>query len=177
MSSTHPLAFLRLPYALLTALDSRMYHFWLQPVHYIIRMLHVLSSAAFFGIDLLFVLAVAQHLDRHVLTAISRFMMRPLHWSFGVVMVTGVLLFFYDPVRVGSRAYLTPKLIAIALALISAKFAHRAIFRPIVTSEEKELPSWSGRLCMLSGLLWIAVFVFSCFNSEGVPKVYLRHYF
>ncbi|GBQ29617.1 hypothetical protein AA0472_3031 [Acetobacter estunensis NRIC 0472] len=168
---------MRLPYPLLTALDSRMYHFWLQPVHYIIRMLHILSSAAFFGIELLFVLAVAQNLDRHVLTSISRFMMRPLHWSFAVVMATGVLLFFYDPVRVGSRAYLTPKLLAIALALLSARLGHRAIFRPIVTSERSVLPSWSGVFCIASCVLWIAVFVFSCFNTEGVPKVYLRHYF
>src|ERR1700733_15211254 len=49
MALPNPFDFLRLPTDLLIALDNRTFHFLLQPVHYLVRMVHLLTIAAFFG--------------------------------------------------------------------------------------------------------------------------------
>ena len=49
MPDPHALAFLRIPTGILVALDYRPFHFALQPYHHVIRLLHVLFMAAFFG--------------------------------------------------------------------------------------------------------------------------------
>lgn len=98
--SSHPLAFLRLPNSLLMALDSRAYHFWFQPVHYLARIVHILTMAAFFGLEFLFILAVIQNLDRPTVVRISRFMVKPLHISYALAMISGFALFFYDPMHI-----------------------------------------------------------------------------
>ena len=49
MPDSHLLALIRIPYGVLTALDSRGFHYALQPYHYLVRAAHVLTMAAFFG--------------------------------------------------------------------------------------------------------------------------------
>ncbi|ANA14696.1 hypothetical protein [Acetobacter oryzifermentans] len=175
--SSHPLAFLRLPNSLLMALDSRAYHFWFQPVHYLARIVHILTMAAFFGLEFLFILAVIQNLDRPTVVRISRFMVKPLHISYALAMISGFALFFYDPVHIGNRAYLSPKLIALAVAGVLAWLGHKSIYWPVMAGRDNDLPKWTKAFCVASCVVWAAVIVFSCLNSEGVPKVYLRHYF
>jgi hypothetical protein len=169
----HPFAFMRLPYSLLVALDSRMYHYWMQPVHYLVRIVHIVSMSAFFGIDMIFDIALFRRGGQAALAAISRLIVPWIHTVFAVAMVSGVALFFYDPVRVGSRGYLSPKLLLITLAIGLVAICHRRIY----------LPSLGGRPAGLarariaaagSLLLWTGVIVLSCLNSEGVPKVFLR---
>ncbi|ACI51140.1 conserved hypothetical protein [Gluconacetobacter diazotrophicus PA1 5] len=169
----HPFAFMRLPYSVLTALDSRMYHYWMQPVHYLVRIVHILSMSGFFGIEMIFDFALFRRNGQATLGAVSRLIMPWVHWMFGVAMVSGVALFFYDPVRIGSRGYLSPKLLLIALALGLVALVHRRIYQPSMGGRPAGLPR-SRVVAVASLLLWTGVIVLSCLNSEGVPKVFLR---
>ena len=170
---SHPLAFMRLPYEVLVALDSRMLHFWLQPVHYLIRIVHIISMALFFGMDMLFDLGMLNRRMTGRLAPAAQLMVRPLHVNFAIAMVTGVILFFYDPVHIGSRAYLTPKLLLIMLAMLNAWWCHRTVYLPVLRGHAS--PTLRGRIgASLSLCLWTGVVVASCLNSEGVPKVFLR---
>ncbi|GBQ49517.1 hypothetical protein ACM0P6_01525 [Komagataeibacter sucrofermentans] len=170
---THPFAFMRLPYAVLMALDSRMFHFWLQPVHYLIRIVHIISMAMFFGMDMLFDLGVLRPRMAARIAPAAQLMVRPLHVTFAIAMVSGVVLFFYDPVHIGSRAYLTPKLLLITLAMLNALWCHRSVYLPVLRGNAAM--SVRGRIgASLSLLLWSGVMIMSCLNSEGVPKVFLR---
>ncbi|GBQ30087.1 hypothetical protein HLH34_10470 [Gluconacetobacter azotocaptans] len=170
---SHPLAFMRLPYDVLVAMDSRMYHYWMQPVHYLVRTLHILSMAGFFGMDLLFGITLCQNREKNILAAVSRLLVRWVHSLFAVAMITGVALFFYDPVHIGSRAYLTPKLLFIVLAMGLAAIGHRRVYLPALAGRGGA--STPARVvAVASVVLWSAVIVASCLNSEGVPKVFLR---
>ncbi|MBB2201557.1 hypothetical protein [Gluconacetobacter tumulisoli] len=170
---SHPLAFMRLPYAVLIMLDSRMYHYWMQPVHYLVRTVHMISMAGFFGIDVVFDAALFRHGGQQALAAVSRLIVPWIHTLFAVAMVTGVALFFYDPVHIGSRGYLTPKLLLIAMAVGLAAFSHRKIYLPALGGR----PAGTTQARLVAGtslLLWTGVIIMSCLNSEGVPKVFLR---
>ncbi|BAK82738.1 hypothetical protein [Komagataeibacter medellinensis] len=170
---SHPFAFMRLPYALLTAMDSRMLHFWLQPVHYLIRIVHIISMALFFGMDMLFDFGILSRRMAGKLAPAAQLMVQPLHINLAIAMVTGVILFFYDPVHIGSRAYLTPKLLLITLAMLNAWWCHRSVYLSVLRG--CNTPSLHGRIgACLSLCLWTGVMVMSCLNSEGVPKVFLR---
>ncbi|WP_323990103.1 MULTISPECIES: hypothetical protein [Nguyenibacter] len=170
---SHPFAFMRLPYAVLIALDSRMYHYWMQPVHYLVRIVHIISMSGFFGIDMIFGAALFRRNGHAALAAITRLIVPWLHTLFAVAMLSGVALFFYDPVHIGSRGYLTPKLLLIALALALAAFCHRRVYMPALGGGPAGMLR-ARAAAGLSLLLWSGVIVMSCLNSEGVPKVFLR---
>lgn len=173
---THPFDFLRLPTSLLILFDSRTYHFWFQPIHYLVRLLHILSVSGFFGMELLFTLALLQQMERRSLITLSRFMTRPLHMSYAIAMITGVALFFFDPVHTGSKGYFTPKLIALLITGIFAFYGHRSIYWPVLTGKTQDISIWCRVFCVAECTVWVAVIVFSCLNTEGVPKIFLRHY-
>jgi hypothetical protein len=116
---------IRVPPQMLAALDWRPYHFVVQPFHYLIRAAHMLSMAAFFG-------GIAL-LDLRLIGWRSKLPLRPfadqvlpwLYATFGLAIATGIALFFYDPVHVGSHAYFTLKLILIAFGVSNALLFRR----------------------------------------------------
>ncbi|MCQ8240150.1 hypothetical protein [Rhizosaccharibacter radicis] len=171
--SSHPFEFMRLPFGLLIALDSRMFHFWIQPIHFLLRILHLLSMAVFFGMVLMLQGGIWNRKAHIPLRPVTELVLPWLHWSFAVCMVTGVLLFFYDPVHVGSRGYFTPKLLLMAIAMTLGWFGHRRTLKPTLLSGVPA--SRESRVtAMLSMVLWAGVVICSCLNTEGVPKVFLR---
>lgn len=170
---SHPLAFMRLPYDLLVAMDSRMFHFWMQPVHYLVRIVHIVAMSIFFGMDVLFDLSLLRRDYQAERAIIARLTFWWAHWLFAVTMVSGVLLFFYDPVHIGSRGYLSPKLLLTTLALINAGLCHSSLYIPAIRGQP--VPLMRARVgAGVSLLLWTGVIIMSCLNSEGVPKVFLR---
>ena len=164
---------IRIPTEALIALDWRPYHFALQPYHYLVRAVHILSMALFFGGVGLFDL----HLLGWLRTVPTKpFAERALPWvyfTFALTAVTGVALFLYDPLHAGSRAYWTPKLIAITLGLANATLFNRNAYVTAV-AREGQMPISVRVAAMLSVLLWSAALVFACLNTEAMPKVLLR---
>ena len=74
--------------------------------------------------------------------------------------VTGVMLFLYDPVHTGSRAYRT-KLVAVALGLANAARFHRTAYVAAAAAEGR-IPLSARAAGALSLICWSAVFVFAC---------------
>ena len=160
---------LRIPAATLIALDWRPFHFAIQPYHHLIRALHLIAMAAFFG-------AIAW-LDLHLLgwpgwlplRTLIRLMRPWLCGTLAVAAFSGAALFLYDPVRVGSHAYWAPKLLAIALALLNAALLHRA---GLAAGQPR--PTAHLRLAgAISLVCWTAAMLFAGLDVEGPPKVLL----
>lgn len=163
----------RIPTETLIALDYRPYRFALQPYHHIVRLLHVVTMAAFFGAIALLDLRLMGWRATVPLRAFAQHALPWLFATFALAAITGVMLFVYDPVRIGSRAYWSPKLIAIALGLANALLFHRTSYLTALAAEGA--PPRSARIAgALSLALWTAAVVFSSLNVESAPKVLLR---
>jgi uncharacterized membrane protein len=167
---------IRIPSDALVALDWRPYHFALQPYHYLVRMTHVVSMAAFFGGIVALDLRMMGWRASQPLQPLADLLLPVIYVTFGVVLVTGVALFFYDPVHVGSHAYFTLKLLLTLLGLANAalfrRSTHYAAFSPAAAATA---PTARVRLAgALSLALWTGVVVCACLNVEAAPKVLLR---
>ncbi len=163
----------RIPVPALAALDWRPYHFAIQPVHYLIRLVHLVSMAAFFGgIGLLDFRLMGwqgsvplRNFAEHVL---------PWLWvTFAVALVSGVSLFLYDPVHAGAHAYWSPKMIAIGLGLANAAAFHRTSYVRSLAASGR-LPASARAAGLVSLVCWTAALCFAGMNGEGVPRVLLR---
>ena len=163
----------RIPAATLIGLDYRPYHFLLQPYHYIVRVVHLVTMGAFFGGIGLLDLRLMGWRASVPLRAFAEHTLPWLYATFGVACVTGVALFLFDPVKIGSRAYWTPKLIAIGLGLANALMFHRTSYLRTLAAEGA-LPRSARVAGAVSLVLWTAAVVFSSLNAESAPKVLLR---
>jgi len=168
---------IRVPVSYLTALDNRAFHFVFQRWHYLTRLAHVLSSACFFGIivllDIELILARPVRAGSSVMIAGNRLHMRMLSLALLLALLTGLPLFLFDPVRVGSHAYFSPKMLLIAAGLVNALlFARLGIGAGIpVAMEQRQAARMAGTISLL---LWTGAMACASLNAEGVPKIFLR---
>jgi len=177
MADPNILDLIRIPSDVLVALDWRPYHFALQPYHYLVRLTHVASMAAFFG-------GIAA-LDLRLMGWRTSVPLRPfadlvlpwLYVTFGIALLSGIALFFYDPVQVGSHAYFSLKLLLTLLGLINAALFRRSAYLTAFAAETpaSARPSAHVRLVgAVSLLLWTGVVACACLNVEAAPKMLLR---
>ena len=164
---------IRIPAQTLAALDWRLYHFALQPWHYLVRVTHIVSMAAFFGGIGLLDFRLMGWRGTVPLRAFAEHVLPWLWTTFAVAAVTGVTLFLYDPVHVGSHAYWTPKLLAIALGLANAALFHRTGYVAALAAEAR-MPASARVAGTLSLACWTATVAFACLDTEAMPKVLLR---
>lgn len=164
---------IRIPVQTLAALDWRPYHFALQPYHYLVRMVHILSMAAFFGGIGLLDFRLMGWRGTVPLRSFAEHVLPWLWVTFGVAFVTGLALFFYEPVHAGTHAYFTPKLIAIALGLANAALFHRTSYVTALAADAR-LPVSARLAASFSLLCWTASIAFACLNTEAMPKLLLR---
>jgi hypothetical protein len=177
MAYPNLLDFARIPTDALVALDWRPYHFAIQPYHYLIRITHIVSMAAFFGgvaaLDLrLFGWRRALPLGPFIEQIVPW-----LYLTFAIAFISGCALFFYDPVHVGSHAYLTPKLILTALGVANAALFRRSGYLATLTDDAPAAESaivHARFFGALSLAIWIGVVVCACLNVEAAPRVLLR---
>jgi hypothetical protein len=164
---------LRIPAQALIALDYRPLRFAMQPYHYVVRLAHVVSIGAFFGGIVLLDLRLLGWRGTVPLRAFAESVLPWLYATFGFAVVSGVALFLYDPVHVGSHAYFAPKLLLIALGLANALLFHRTTYL-MALAAERAMPTSARVAGALSLVLWTAVVVCSSLNVEPAPKVLLR---
>jgi hypothetical protein len=163
---------IRIPVQALIALDHRPLRFALQPYHYVVRLAHVVSMAAFGGVGLLDLRLMGWR-GTVPLRAFAESALPWLYATFGFAVLTGVLLFLYDPVHVGRHAYFAPKLLLILLGLGNALLFHRTSYLTALAADRT--PPVSARLAgLVSLVLWTGVVVCSSLNVEPAPKVLLR---
>ena len=175
MADPHALDILRIPSDVLVALDWRPYHFALQPYHYLVRIVHVASMAAFFG-------GIAA-LDLRLMGWRASLPLRPLadqvlpwlYGTFSVAIVTGLALFFYDPLHVGSHAYFTLKILLTLFGVLNAGlFRRTGHFAVLAVQGPGQLSAHARLVGAVSLAIWTGVVVCACLNVEGVPKLLLR---
>lgn len=172
MADPNLLDFLRIPSDVLIALDDRPLHFAMQPYHYLIRMTHVVTMAAFFGGIGLLDLRLMGIRSAVPLRLYAEHVLTWLYITFAIAMVTGVFLFLYDPVHVGSHAYFTMKLILIVLGLVNATLFHRIGYVRALAAETR-MPRHARIAGALSLAFWFGVIVCASLNVEAAPKVLL----
>jgi len=163
---------IRIPSDILVALDWRPYHFALQPYHYMVRMTHVVSMAAFFGGIAALDLRMMGWGANAPLQPFADLVLPVVYVTFGIALMTGVALFFYDPVHVGSLAYFTPKLLLTLLGLANAAlFRRSAHYTAFSLTATADAPTARVRLTgALSLALWTGVVVCASLNLEAAQK-------
>ena len=147
----------------------RAFHAVVQPWHYLLRAVHILSAAAFFGGIVLLDLRLIGVRSAAGLKAFSADITPYLYVTFGMAFASGVLLFLYDPALVASRTYFVPKIILIILGLLNAALYHRIAYEHALTAQART-PLSAKLAGVLSIAFWIGVMAFSAMNVEGVPK-------
>ncbi len=173
MSDLHALSFISVPSDLLAALDNRSFRFAMQPVHHLVRMAHILSVSAFFGAIALFDLRLTGIRSSLSLTGLAELVLPWTHIMFAVAMVSGLLLFFYDPVHVGSHAYFSLKMILIVAGLANAAVFHRREFKAVLFGRIAA-PNSIRVFGAISLAIWLGVMICANLNAEAAPKVFLR---
>jgi hypothetical protein len=144
----------------------------MQPYHHLVRALHILSMAAFFGGIGLLDLRLMGWRGTVPLRGFAEHTLPWLYATFGMAVVSGVALFLYNPVQVGSHAYFVPKLILIALGLANALVFHRTSYLRAL-AVEGALPASARVAGAVSLALWTAVVICAALNVEAAPKVLL----
>jgi hypothetical protein len=173
MAIPHALDFLRLPAEWLIAADYRPYHFLLQPVHYLVRMAHILTVSAFFGGIGLLDLRLMGIGAATPLKGLADYILPWVWGTCGVAMVTGIALFFYDPLHVGSHPYFTMKLLLIVAGGANAAVFHRTSYA-MALSADGGPPHWTARWAgAISLAFWTGAIVCACLNVEPPPKLLL----
>src|SRR5258706_3646765 len=95
---------LRIPSETLIALDNRTFHFAMQPFHYLLRMTHIVSAAAFFGGIIPFDLRLIGVRTKSPLKALSADTLPWLYINFGFADLIRVLLFLHVSIHTRNPA-------------------------------------------------------------------------
>jgi hypothetical protein len=162
----------RIPADVLIALDNRVFHFAIQPFHFLIRATHVLSVAGFFGAIVVLDLKLMGLSARTALGDLADHLMPWIYGAFAVAVISGALLFFYDPVNVGSHAYFTLKLVFIGLGIGNAALFHNRGYLHARTAGGA-MPLRARIAGATSLAFWTLAMVMASLNVEGAPKVLL----
>ena len=175
MADPNALDLIRIPSEVLVALDWRPFHFALQPYHYLVRLTHVVSMAAFFGGIAALDLRLMGWRATLPLQPFADLVLPWLYATFGIALVSGIALFCYDPVHVGSHAYFSLKLLLTLLGLVNAALFRRSAHFAAFAADAPAKPSAHVRFAgAVSLALWTGVVVCACLNVEAAPKVLLR---
>jgi hypothetical protein len=142
------------------------FHSSLQPMHYLIRLTHIVSAAAFFGAIGLLDLRLIGVRASVQLRPIAELALPWLHATFGVALVSGVMLFLYDPALVSGRTYFVPKMLLMMLGLANAALYHR-IGHAAALSAGNRMPMAARISGTLSLAFWIGVVACACLNGEA----------
>jgi hypothetical protein len=154
-------------------MDNRGLHFALQPYQFLIRAIHVYTVSIFFGAVLLLNLRLLGRAAELPLRPFFRLSMPVIHASLTVTMITGMALFFYDPVAVGSHDWLTPKLLFITLGYMNAAWLNSNGKAGRLTTPSGQLNTQGKTAVMIALALWTLTIFCSCLNAEPPPRLFL----
>src|SRR5258707_15310293 len=98
----------------------RLYVYRLQEFHALFRLAHILSMAVFFGSILLLDLRLIGLSRDLALRQLAPHILPWTYVSFAVVMVSGVVLFLFDPIQIASHTWFLPKLLLILAGMLNA---------------------------------------------------------
>ncbi len=144
----------------------------MQGWHGPLRLLHVAGTATFFGAIVLLDLRLLRLLGRELaLDALARLVLPVTHRSFGVMLVSGVLLFMYDPIQQGSHSWFLPKMVLLGLAVANAalfSLPRRVGLRSMGAGTLTRHARLAGALSLV---LWAGVIASATANHKERPMV------
>jgi hypothetical protein len=162
----------RLPVTFLLAIDSRAFHVALQPYQFLIRAAHVLAISSFFGAITVLDLRLFGAARDLPLEPLARLVLPWVYATFAVSMVSGIILFLYDPLEAGSHDWLTPKLAFIAIAFANAVWFNIR-YLPGQLVSPTGLTAVGKAAGIASIALWGLVILCACLNAEPPPRLSL----
>jgi hypothetical protein len=155
----------------LSTSDLRMLLYPLDDVHPLFRFVHVAAAATLLGSILVMdlrLMGVGRSINAQALARLI------LPWAIGsgiVAVVSGLMLFLFDPIATGVHTYFIPKMGLLLLGLVNALAFHRFTSLSAVDAETR--PGRARAAGAISIALWIGVFLMASLNaSERVPTVY-----
>lgn len=147
----------------------RLWLYRLQWLHGTMRLAHVVSVSAFFGSILVLDLRLIGIRRGVPLGELARLVLPWTYAGFAVAMVSGVVLFLFDPIQTGSHTWFLPKLLLIAAALVNIAVYHPHGFALSLAAVG---PTRHGRTAgLLSLALWLAVIACATGNQVERPLV------
>ena len=133
----------------------------LQPLYGLMRFLHLVGMAGFFGLLMFVNLRGCGAFATAVPQSATRAMLSVVRWMFALTIVTGIFLFLYDPIQTGSHTMFLPKLI-----LIVAGYANAYVFRVDVGPAGAVVRRWASGVSLA---IWTAVIICSVWNQSERP--------
>lgn len=138
----------------------------LQPLYGLMRFLHLVGTAGFFGLLMFVNLRGCGAFAAMVPPGATRAMLAVVRWMFWLTIASGLFLFLYDPIQAGSHTMFLPKLILIVIG-----YANAYVFRVDVG------PAGAAVRRAASGVslsIWVAVIVCSVWNHSERPLKPIR---
>jgi len=155
---------IHLPIGLLAALatsELRLMMYGLRPLYGALRFLHLLGMAGFLGMILLLEVKRLGFFPSASLQTVRLPVMALMNAAFGLTILSGLVLFLYDPIGVGLHTMFLPKLILIGAGLVNALYVER---RPWMQSRRLKRGSAAVALA-----IWVLVIGCSTWNAVERP--------
>lgn len=131
----------------------------IRSLHGVLRFVHILSMGGFFGVLVLLEVTRIQLFPQASIQSVRGPLFAVMNWGFEIAIVSGTLLFLYDPIGVGSHAMFLPKLMLVAIGLIHAFWLQR---RTLLRNSEH----WRQIGAAIALAIWILVVGCSTWNHE-----------
>ena len=153
-----------LPVGMLTWLattDFRLWAYGLRAVYGATRFLHLLGMSGFLGLLLLLEVMRLGIFPGASLQAVRRPVLILMNGAFALTLLTGIVLFLYDPIGVGLHTMFLPKLILVSLGVAHAWYIERT---PLMRR-----PYWRPGSAIAALTIWILVIGCSTWNAVERP--------
>jgi len=155
----------------LSTSDLRMLLYPLDDWHPVFRFVHVAGSAILLGSILIMdlrLMGVGRSVDARKLGELI------LPWAIGssaAAIVSGTMLFLFDPIATGVHSFFLPKMGLLVFGLVNAVAFHRFTSLGAVEAETRPIAArWAGGLSIA---IWVGVFLCASLNaSERVPTIH-----
>ena len=164
MPDVYGSGWVHLPVGLLTWLattDLRLWVYGLRSIYGTTRFLHLLGMAGFLGLLLLLEVMRLGVFPGASLQPVRQPVLILMNATFALTIVTGMLLFLYDPIGAGLHTMFLPKLILVTLGFVHAFYIERtALMRR---------PNWRRASATAALAIWVLVIGCSTWNAVERP--------
>jgi len=164
MPDVYGSGWVHLPVGLLTWLattDLRLWVYGLRSIYGLTRFLHLFGMSGFLGLLLLLEVMRLGVFPGASLQPVRQPVLILMNATFALTIVTGMLLFLYDPIGAGLHTMFLPKLILVTLGFVHAFYIERtALMRR---------PNWRRASATAALAIWVLVIGCSTWNAVERP--------
>lgn len=145
----------------LATTDFRLWVYGLRSIYGLTRFLHLLGMSGFLGLLLLLEVIRLGAFPGVSLQPVRRPLLILMNGAFALTLITGVLLFLYDPIGAGLHTMFLPKLILVTAGLVHAWYIERI---PLMRR-----PYWRPGSAAAALTIWTLVIGCSTWNAVERP--------